>query len=155
MGTALTERAKLMGLFGLDLVLDDQRVWLIEINPRYTASVELLEWTQGRSLLALHRAIFDRTGAAIIPSWDPLPGILGKAILRAGEDGMFPARLSERRLANAARCFPTIADVPDPRAKVRRGEPIMTVYARGQTARECRERLQGRIGRWTKRLKGS
>lgn len=155
MGTALTERAKLVGLFGLDLILDDQRVWLIEINPRYTASVELLEWSQGRSFLALHRAIFDRAHATNTPSWKPLAGILGKAILRASEDCTFPVRLSERRLANAARRFPTIADVPDPRAKIRRGEPIMTVYARGKTARECRERLQGRIERWTRRVTGS
>jgi predicted ATP-grasp superfamily ATP-dependent carboligase len=151
MGRAVVERSGLAGLFGIDLVLNEDRVWLIEVNPRYTASVEVLEWSQGRSFLGLHRRVFDATRPDA-PCWKPLPGILGKAILRATADCTFPARLSDRRLENVARRFPTIADVPDPGTRIGRGEPVMTVFARGGTVQECRRRLQGRLASWTRRL---
>lgn len=154
MGRAIVARSGLAGLFGIDVVLNGDRVWLIEVNPRYTASVEILEWSQGRSLLGLHRGVFEATRPDV-PCWKPLAGILGKAILRATADCTFPARLSKRRLENVARRFPTIADVPAPGLRIGRGEPVMTVFARGGTVQECRRRLHGRLAAWTRRLTGS
>jgi predicted ATP-grasp superfamily ATP-dependent carboligase len=44
-----------VGLFGIDFVLDDGgRVWVLEVNPRYTASVEVVERATGASAVALH-----------------------------------------------------------------------------------------------------
>ena len=41
----------LKGIVGLDFRFDGSTAWLTEINPRYTASVEILELATGRSLL--------------------------------------------------------------------------------------------------------
>lgn len=53
----------LRGLFGLDFVVDLQMTspvpLVTEVNPRYTASVELLEFATGRPLLAEHARAFD------------------------------------------------------------------------------------------------
>ena len=39
----------LVGLFGVDLILRDGEPWPVEVNPRYTASVEVLELALGTS----------------------------------------------------------------------------------------------------------
>ena len=41
------ERFELVGLFGVDFMLDGEEVWTIEVNPRYTASVEIVERCTG------------------------------------------------------------------------------------------------------------
>ena len=49
---ALVENAPgLNGLIGLDFRLSGDQFWLTEVNPRYTASVEVLELASGRSVL--------------------------------------------------------------------------------------------------------
>ncbi len=50
----IARRARLRGLFGADFVFDGEHLWLIEINPRYTAAVELLELLYHRSLFGDH-----------------------------------------------------------------------------------------------------
>jgi predicted ATP-grasp superfamily ATP-dependent carboligase len=57
-GEVLADSFGLRGLFGIDLKLDGQIPWPVEINPRYTASVEVLEEVLGVSLLAEHARAF-------------------------------------------------------------------------------------------------
>ncbi len=52
-GNVLAEEFDLIGLFGVDFILDDEEVWTLEVNPRYTASVEIVERVTG--------AVRDRT----------------------------------------------------------------------------------------------
>ncbi len=52
LGDTLTRESQLRGLFGIDFILADDIPWLVELNPRYTASVEILERALGRALLA-------------------------------------------------------------------------------------------------------
>lgn len=63
LGTMLGEQFALRGLFGVDwLWIDGDRAAILEVNPRYTASVEVYEraWrlTGPASLLARHAAAF-------------------------------------------------------------------------------------------------
>ena len=55
-GEAVACEFGLRGLFGIDLVLDQGTgvAWPTEVNPRYTASVEIYEWVFGLSLLTWH-----------------------------------------------------------------------------------------------------
>jgi predicted ATP-grasp superfamily ATP-dependent carboligase len=47
LGTSVVDRCGLAGMYGMDLILcDDGQMYPIEINPRYTASVEVLERAQ-------------------------------------------------------------------------------------------------------------
>ena len=68
LGAVLATSFGLRGLFGVDFILSDGHPWPVEINPRYTASVEVLELALGASLLAAHRSVFDPAAPAIIPS---------------------------------------------------------------------------------------
>ncbi len=51
-GEALVQELGLCWLFGIDFIIDAQVPWPVEVNPRYTASVELYERAARRSLLA-------------------------------------------------------------------------------------------------------
>src|SRR5262249_35731030 len=51
LGRVLAADFGLLGLFGIDLVIRDEIPWPVEVNPRYTASVEVIELALGRPLL--------------------------------------------------------------------------------------------------------
>jgi predicted ATP-grasp superfamily ATP-dependent carboligase len=155
MGRSLARRARLIGLFGVDLILDGDRVTLIEVNPRYTASVDILEWSQGRSLLGLHCGLFQGAEAFTSPRPQPVAGAFGKAILRAPVDCVFNTTFSSRRFQQDGRRFPMLADIPNPGTPIAAGEPVLTVYARATTVGECRRRLKRRLEVWTRRLRDS
>jgi predicted ATP-grasp superfamily ATP-dependent carboligase len=54
-GEAIGSEFRLRGLFGIDFVVENDAVaWLTEVNPRYTASVEVFESALGISLLGDH-----------------------------------------------------------------------------------------------------
>jgi predicted ATP-grasp superfamily ATP-dependent carboligase len=54
-GQILGSEFALRGLFGVDFLIDrDSDAWLTEVNPRYTASVEVLESALGIALLGDH-----------------------------------------------------------------------------------------------------
>src|SRR5262249_12482523 len=48
-GEVLAPECGLRGLFGVDCIVHDGVPWPVEVNPRYTASVEVVEWQTGRS----------------------------------------------------------------------------------------------------------
>ena len=85
----------LMGLFGVDYILSDDEAWAVEVNPRYTASVEVLELALRRSLLAEQLRACD--GQSLEPnrlreSRCALPAlrVVGKAIIYASQSLVTP-----------------------------------------------------------------
>lgn len=148
---SLTREFGLVGVNGLDFVLNDGQVVPLEVNPRYSASMELIEWAYGLSIFDLHvRAVmhgelpaFDLATAALIPAlFSPgKPGtggargtrgegrFYGKAILYAERDGRAPDTESwpERGLR----------DVPFPGESLTRGKPVCTVLASEPTRDAC------------------
>ena len=59
LGHVLAAGCGLRGLFGVDGVWREGTFWPVEVNPRYTASVEVLEYATGLSAISWHRAAFD------------------------------------------------------------------------------------------------
>ena len=43
-GNGLANGFDLRGLFGVDAIVNDRGIWTIEVNPRYTSSIEVLEF---------------------------------------------------------------------------------------------------------------
>ncbi len=73
-GRVLAAECDLVGLFGVDLVMAGGRLWTIEINPRYTASIEVLErasavrtTSRRRSRLLCVQAHVDACTRGILP----------------------------------------------------------------------------------------
>ena len=52
LGQVLAAGCGIRGLFGVDCVEENSVFWPVEINPRYTASVEVLEYASGLPALA-------------------------------------------------------------------------------------------------------
>jgi uncharacterized protein len=149
LGRTIARAFGLVGLFGIDLILRDGQPWPVEVNPRYAASVEVLEWATGTSLMLEHLRAFGRAarlGSSIRPR-----GFVGKAILHADRSfrwpssGMVPLGIPWE--------FPEVADIPRPGAEFRPGEPVFTVFARGNSPEACRRELGARLRAWRRRLR--
>ena len=145
---ALLERARalaeavardfgLVGVNGIDFIARAGVPWPIEVNPRYSASMELLERRADAPLFGLHAdACIGRLPEALPRA---APGVLGKAVVFARRD----VTLSETRgwLRD-----PAVADVPHPGERIRRGRPICTVFASGRNPGACLRALEAKAG---------
>lgn len=125
----------LRGLNGVDLVVDGQDYYVLEVNPRPTATVELYQQATGHSLFDAHvRACHGL----------PLP-----ELRLAGQ------RHAHRVLfANRDLCIPRAfvwprwsSDRPVADTRVRRGEPLCTIHAAGASHADVCVTLRERAGR--------
>jgi predicted ATP-grasp superfamily ATP-dependent carboligase len=143
LGAVVTEFAGLRGLFGVDAIIRDGVPWPVEVNPRFTASVEVLEYATGLRSLALHRRVFDP--AAPVGPIRFRPGAVGKAVYYAArqvvvpEGGPWEDELRERPLFVKA---PRFADIPAAGQRIAAGRPILTMFSAGQTIEECEMQLR-------------
>jgi predicted ATP-grasp superfamily ATP-dependent carboligase len=157
LGSVLARQFELIGLFGVDMIVNGNEVWTIEVNPRYTASVEIVERATGILAIAAHAAacrgeISDwRAGSSSPPA--PRPGdadtparnrskFHGKAILFAKRDLAIGAEFAELALAESLRSpWPTLADVSPAGTLVEAGRPIITLFADGTSPADVENRL--------------
>ena len=134
MANVLGDKSDLRGLFGLDFILDDNSVpWIVEINPRYTASVEVLELARQNSLLA--------------PGPGPSFGetrVVAKLILFS-PDSMKSPDLGRLRGSSSIWSIPEVADIPVPASEIAATWPICTVLADGETEADCLKKLALRV----------
>jgi predicted ATP-grasp superfamily ATP-dependent carboligase len=130
----VTSEFGLRGLNGIDFVLRGDRPVLLEVNPRYCASMELVDRAAGVSAFAFHVAACRGT----LPEPVGVPeGAWGKAIVYA------PRRLAVGdTLAWLER---GVRDVPPPDAIVEAGHPICTVLAAGADRAACAARLEAEV----------
>jgi len=142
-GNILKWKLGLRGLFGVDLVIDEQgNPWVTEVNPRYPASTELLEHATGIPFLREHARCFTKEELPFCDWNRAHPGeFIGKAILYAAEDRQIcqpllePARITVDEV-------PVLTDLPDVGTFLRRGEPACSVFAESTTAGGTWELLQ-------------
>lgn len=137
LATAVTEAFGLMGVNGIDFVARDGVPWPIEVNPRYTASMELVERIHGISIFDLHTEGCGGRLPASGPFVRPATRVAGKAIVYA-RDELAMGHL--RRWWNDA----NVRDVPHPGERITRGQPICTVFGDATSETGCREALAER-----------
>jgi predicted ATP-grasp superfamily ATP-dependent carboligase len=144
LGNSLVAGFGLRGLFGVDCVLRAGIPHPVEVNPRYTASVEVLEHGTGAALLALHRRVFD--AAAPAPAAGrPTAGITGKAVLFARRPLDFPAEgpwTATLRRPAAPWDVPAFADIPHAGTRIAAGRPVLSFFARAGSVAACMDELQ-------------
>ena len=139
----LTREAQLRGLFGIDFILADNIPWLVELNPRYTASVEVLERALGRALLAEHVAACQNRIATVRERLTP-NRIIGKQIVYATKDLTAPPLGQLFESDRVTPQSPLIADIPTSGTHIATGWPICTVFAEAETSEGCRRSLASR-----------
>jgi predicted ATP-grasp superfamily ATP-dependent carboligase len=126
--------AELRGAWGIDFILADDVPYCHEVNPRYTASTEVLEHATGSAIYRM--ATTEKPVTAV-----------GKAIYYAPHAVRFPQ--SGPWDADLTGDFdpwriPGFADIPEPGGVIDAGHPVLTFFATGSTPAEVRERLQSR-----------
>jgi predicted ATP-grasp superfamily ATP-dependent carboligase len=116
----LAQAFGLRGLFGVDLVWDGERAWVVEVNPRPTGSLECVEAAHEVGVFAAHL----EGCAGRLPSIPPAKAprrAAGKAILFARQD----VRIGDTRGWPAR----GIRDVPHPRERIAAGHPVCTLVS--------------------------
>ena len=150
---AIAEEFELVGANGVDFIARDGVPYAIEVNPRWTASMELVERAYGLSVFAAHAAA---CVAGELPTFDLSrsrrgASVVGKAVVFARGDvtvGDTRAWLtSSGSPGHPADDVAGIRDVPHPGERIAAGRPICTVLAAGRDAFDCRAALVERAGR--------
>jgi hypothetical protein len=130
---AITREFHLVGINGIDFILKDETVYPLEVNPRYTASMELVERAYGLNIFKTHlEACQGRLSDFDLLS-NPDGGCFGKAILFASRDLIF----------RDPRCWfdRGVRDLPLEGEYIAQGKPICTVFSQGHSRSECVDRL--------------
>jgi predicted ATP-grasp superfamily ATP-dependent carboligase len=146
-GNVLSETYELIGLFGVDFILNGDEVWAIEVNPRYTASVEIVERFSGVRAVAEHVAA---CGGSANSASDQVTGsessggrFHGKAILYARQDVVISRAFGEYTLEQSMHTpWPELADVSPAGTPVDKGRPVVTVFAEGPSATSVEQSLR-------------
>ena len=144
MGKLLAGHYSLAGLFGIDLVIQQQRPWFIELNPRYPASAEILERATGQSLVRLH--VDACRGRSPEPPSISHGESWGKAILFARHSLTIPASFPsqiERTFPQQGN-WPSVADLPATGWKAAAGHPVLTVFAQAESLAAVEDQLRRR-----------
>jgi predicted ATP-grasp superfamily ATP-dependent carboligase len=135
-GQVLASTFDLVGLFGVDAIVNSRGVWPIEVNPRYTASCELVDWALGVSVVGWHVAACHD---GRLPQRLPPPGrTCGKAIVFASQRLVIPMGWQ----AEAIDAWPALADIPASGTVIEAGWPVATVLAVGDGERQVLAKLQ-------------
>jgi len=139
-GDTLTGAFGLRGLFGVDAVQRDDGIIPVEVNPRYTASMEVIEAGTGLALIGCH--VTACRGQWRMPERNP-NGLYGKCYLFA------PHRV---RVHGDLRAAPmpceldtvSLADVPFPGTVIEAGGPILSLHTVGRDQSDCLQLLSGK-----------
>jgi len=139
---AVAEEFGVVGVNGIDFVARDGVPYAIEVNPRWCASMELVERAYGLSVFGAHAAA---CANGVLPEFDLLrarrgAAAVGKAVVFARRD----VAVGDTRewLADAS-----VRDVPHPGERIPAGRAVCTVFAAGREAASCHAALVRRAER--------
>lgn len=130
---ALTAEFGLVGLNSLDMLVDGDRLAVIEVNPRPGANLDLFDEIAGAPLFELHLQACDGR----------LPGLIAVA---AGATAMAVVYAECSCVVPADIAWPGwVADRPAPGAAIEPGAPVCTVLASAATAELVRALADRRV----------
>lgn len=149
----VAEEFSLVGVNGIDFIVRGGEPVAIEVNPRWSASVELFDRRSVEPLFGLHAAA---CAEAVVPGRVPVrPSadrlVSGKAIIFA--------RHAVTVGDTAEWIDEGIGDVPRPGQKIPAGRPVCTVFASAADGASCHALLVGRasavyarLNQWRRRV---
>lgn len=126
----LTSAVGLRGINSIDAIMDGERAWLLEINPRLSATFDLYRALPGQV------SLFDLHLAACGGSLADMPQLEAQA--RAHH---IVYALDELRLPEDIEWPAWVSDLPLPGATIAADEPICTILAEGETAEAAQRSL--------------
>ena len=134
LATLVVKEFGLVGVNGLDFIAREGVPYPIEVNPRFSASMELIEQALGISMFRVH----EQACRGVLPA-APMPAArtFGKAIVFARRTVDLPD--TSRWLDDSS-----FADVPHPGERIGRGHPICTVFGNSSDLTSCYRALMRR-----------
>jgi len=161
-GRVLAVEAGLVGLFGVDLLINGNELSVLEVNPRYTASIEVLELALNDSLLRRHLQAFKST-QAIDRGPSRKTEKVGKVVIY--HSGASPVEVDEHFLDVLNRQTEAvfhdawihgawIADIPTQHSIIHPEQPICSLLAQGTNGDEVMDRLFSVATRLISSLRG-
>jgi predicted ATP-grasp superfamily ATP-dependent carboligase len=140
---AVAEEFGLVGVNGIDFVARTGRANAVEVNPRWSASMELVELAYGLSVFSAHAGA---CADGVLPMFNLSAarrdsGAVGKAIVFARTDtvvGDTRAWLSAPPVQHA---LPAVRDIPHRGERIAAGRPVCTVFAAGRDTATCHAAL--------------
>jgi predicted ATP-grasp superfamily ATP-dependent carboligase len=138
MADELTRRFGLRGVNGMDLVIGagpqgSLGPFVVEVNPRYTASMELMERAYGLNIFSLHLAAL----RGQLPGFSLAEHLAGALFAK----GIVYARSTVTMPETAGWIEKGRRDIPYSGERVQAGHPICTVLADGNSREECWDHL--------------
>ncbi|MBL4885026.1 MAG: ATP-grasp domain-containing protein [Planctomycetaceae bacterium] len=155
MANALSTQIKFYGLVGFDFIVSHGDPYLTEINPRYCASIEVLELALQESFLSyfntekINTKEIDPESVEI--ESDTQPQKVGKAILYAPRDFQLPENWDWNWFAIQQKkktweysqwVVPTVSDLPAAGTSFTTDDPICTVWTQQVSEQQCRLELR-------------
>jgi predicted ATP-grasp superfamily ATP-dependent carboligase len=133
---AVAAEFSLAGVGSIDVIASEDGLQPVEVNPRWSASMELVERARGISMFALHA---DACVKGTLPEFDVSApseqgALHGKAIVFARQD----------LVVTGTRAWlkdPDVRDVPHEGERIAAGQPICTVLATGSDDEICYQKL--------------
>jgi len=128
----LTLEFGLRGLNGIDFILSSGTIFLIEVNPRFTASMELIEKGGFRNMISLHiQSAMNRNSK--VPINRKKGGFYGKAVCYAKKNTV---------LTNCEKLFRLgVRDITQPGKIVRTKKPLFSIFSEGGSPNSCYRNL--------------
>ena len=122
----LVAKTALKGINGVDFILDGDRVFVLEVNPRPTATIELYDRDVDGGMLALHV----RACGGELPSRPRLNGARAHAIVYAAAALRVPLSIDWP---------PWCTDLPAAGTPVAAGAPVCSAHAEAETAAQAKQ----------------
>jgi predicted ATP-grasp superfamily ATP-dependent carboligase len=145
LGNCLAARFGLVGLFNVDFVRTESERCVVEVNPRYSASIEVLERVTGIDSIGLHAAACER-GEFVSPQEQVVNRFAGKAIVYAAQAGVIPEAFEQFvERWNCSGPWPGIADLPRVGDPAHAGHPLVTVFAESDSLIGLETELRQRV----------
>jgi predicted ATP-grasp superfamily ATP-dependent carboligase len=131
----------LIGVNGIDFIATSGALYPIEVNPRWSSSMELVERALNVSVFAAH---VEACTVGTLPRVSGAGAAIGRSIGKAV--------LFARHSLTVGDTLPwcsdaTVRDIPRPGTVISTGDPVCTVFAEGLTASRCRDALEARAAR--------
>jgi uncharacterized protein len=128
---AITDSFELVGLNSCDFILDHDALYVLEINPRLSASVDLYEVVDGNLFSAHINACMQKEVGPLVVS----ENAKAHQIIYAKKDFE----------VNESQVWPDwVCDIPQPNAKISAGMPICTVTAKAENAEYAKKLVKER-----------
>ncbi len=140
-GEIISSNYRPRGLLGMDYILNESRVYPLEINPRYTASMEVLELALGQNFITKHMQAFGFKTNCENPARTET-SVIGKAIYYAPHDILIPEEAPWVSIEANPRLFSPFADIPRANSAIDKGSPVVTIFAKADSLTEVEVQLK-------------